>query len=561
MGDCRGMGRALLTRLSRRPLMALFVLCLLAWLPGFFTIPALDRDESRFAQASKQMVETGDFLDIRFGETARYNKPAGIYWLQAASAAVLGKGERNDIWPYRLPSLIGAFAAVALTFWAARGFAGAEAAFFGAALLGMTVLLAVEAKIAKTDAVLLATIVAAQGIFLRAYLSARGAGNPPSLLLALTGWAALAIGILVKGPVAVFVVAASVIAVSLWDREWRWLTRLKPLIGVPLALAIVLPWFVAIGIESQGEFFARALEKDFAAKVMGGEESHGGPPGYHTALAAFTFWPATLLLIPAIVSAFKRRAEPAIRYLLVWAAVVWLGFEIAPTKLPHYVLPAFPALALLAALWFMRQRETETKSERIASVASLALFAVAGLLYAGLVALAPNHFGYGSPWWLHAGGAVVAAAVIVAAALAWRRRIFAATATALCAALILYGVAGFGTAAHLQDLWLSQRLYEAVERHKSPGEAPVVLGGYREPSMVFLLGTHTRLANGEVAANIVASRGGLVLVEKKQLPSFLETLRARGASAQALQEVDGINYSRGKRVEVTLYRVRPGAVR
>src|ERR1700757_2711533 len=93
--------------------------CALLMLPGFFTIPAIDRDEARFAQATKQMVETGDFVDIRFQDDGGYKKPVGIYWLQSAAvdtASALGLPRAQlRIWIYRIPSLIGAIGAVLLT--------------------------------------------------------------------------------------------------------------------------------------------------------------------------------------------------------------------------------------------------------------------------------------------------------------------------------------------------------------------------------------------------------------------------------------------------------------
>jgi 4-amino-4-deoxy-L-arabinose transferase-like glycosyltransferase len=122
---------------SFRPLIALVLLCLIAWLPGFFTLPPLDRDESRFAQATKQMLETGDFVDIHLGAGPRYEKPVGIYWLQAASTAVLGTGSRASIWTYRVPSTLGALVAVIATFFIARSIAGVEAGFAAGALLGL----------------------------------------------------------------------------------------------------------------------------------------------------------------------------------------------------------------------------------------------------------------------------------------------------------------------------------------------------------------------------------------------------------------------------------------
>ena len=107
----------------------LLAFCLLAFLPGFFQIPPVDRDEARFAQATKQMVERGEYVDIRFQDEVRYKKPVGIYWLQAAAVKAgeaLGVPQaRTTIWLYRLPSLFGATGAVLLTYWAALAFVGA----------------------------------------------------------------------------------------------------------------------------------------------------------------------------------------------------------------------------------------------------------------------------------------------------------------------------------------------------------------------------------------------------------------------------------------------------
>src|ERR1700720_4924752 len=106
---------------------ALLMLCgFLLFLPGFFSIPPIDRDEARFAQADRKMLETGDYVDIRFQDEVRYKKPVGIYWLQAAAVRAgeaLGVPQAHTtIWLYRLPSLVGALAAVLLTYWTPRRF-------------------------------------------------------------------------------------------------------------------------------------------------------------------------------------------------------------------------------------------------------------------------------------------------------------------------------------------------------------------------------------------------------------------------------------------------------
>ena len=99
-----------------RPYVLLLLLCLGLYVPGLAALPVMDRDEARFAQATRQMLESGDYLRIRFQDEARNKKPAAIYWLQAASVAAFSDAKSDAIWPYRLPSLLGATGAVLLAF-------------------------------------------------------------------------------------------------------------------------------------------------------------------------------------------------------------------------------------------------------------------------------------------------------------------------------------------------------------------------------------------------------------------------------------------------------------
>src|ERR1700688_3890600 len=161
----------------RRAAAWLIILSLIAFLPGFFQIPPVDRDEARFAQATKQMLESGQYVDIRFQDEVRYKKPVGIYWLQAAAVKA---GEtvgipqaRTTIWLYRLPSLRGATGAVLLTYWAALAFVSRRTSLVAALMMASSILLGVEARLAKTDAVLLFTCVTAMGAMARIYLAQR----------------------------------------------------------------------------------------------------------------------------------------------------------------------------------------------------------------------------------------------------------------------------------------------------------------------------------------------------------------------------------------------------
>ncbi len=553
------MGNFLVAQVHRQPLAALLLICLLAWLPGFFTLPPLDRDESRFAQASKQMLETGDFININLGDGPRYEKPAGIYWLQAASTTVFGTAPRNQIWTYRVPSLVGALTAVAATFFLVRLFAGVESAFTAGLLLGMSVLLMSEAKIAKTDAFLVGCIVVAQAVIMRVYLSVRTpeAVTPPPLGLVMLGWAAFGVGILIKGPVVVLVCGASVIAVSLFDRDWRWLSKLHPLLGFALTLLMVVPWAIAIGIASEGQFYQQSLGKDFAAKLIGEQETHGGPYGYYALLMHVTFWPGSLALLPGIVLGIVRRREPAIRYLLLWAATVWLMFEIAPTKLPHYILPAYPALAALCGLWLTSDSATPSRVQRGAAYVSLSLFVIVGAALAIFLAWAPDQYGSGGSIALYVVAAAGLGVVLATLAPALQGRKLAAIGLASLSAVILYCAAGFLAVPQVNELWLSQRLADAVARHAMPGDPPVVTAGYAEPSITFLLGTKTALESGAGAALISGTAGGLALVDSGEGESFLALVTAGGGRAEALDEISGLNYSRGRETRITLYRVMP----
>src|SRR5712671_2259107 len=165
---------AFATASHARAVAFLIALSLVAFLPGFFNIPPVDRDEARFAQATKQMIESRDYIDIRFQDEVRYKKPVGIYWLQAGAVKAgeaLGVPQAlSTIWLYRIPSLIGAAAAVMLTYWAALAFVSRRAAVLAGLMMASCLLLSVEGRIAKTDAALLATIVAAMGAMGRLYL-------------------------------------------------------------------------------------------------------------------------------------------------------------------------------------------------------------------------------------------------------------------------------------------------------------------------------------------------------------------------------------------------------
>lgn len=547
--------------LVRWPVPILILICVLAWLPGLLTLPALDRDESRFAQASKQMIQTGDYVDIRFSTVPRYNKPVGIYWAQAASTHLLGHPPYNQIWTYRLPSLIGGIFAVLLTYWCARAFASREAAFLGAALLALTVALSAEAEIATIDAFLLATVVAAQGFLLRLYLRARERlKQEPSLLAVLAAWAGIGVGLLLKGPVILAVLALTAAALSVWDRDWRWMRGLSLGRGLIVVLVIVLPWALAIAIASHGAFYQRSLGHDFAAKVLAGQESHGGPPGYYLTLAGVTLWPATLFVLPAIGRAIAERIEPPVRFLLAWAVPTWLMFELVPTKLPHYILPVYPALCMLAAAWLTAPTDSQSgRPQRVLRLIGAIAFLGVALALAAALILSLNLFGPGAGMPSMLVAAAFAILAIAAGILQLSPKPMRASLTAIAAALLLYPIASAAVAPALGQLWMSRAIAVRIAHDHAPSDPPPVLAGYVEPSAVFLLGTETHLLSGNAAGQLAAHQGGLALIEDRERVHFLHALHAAGGRERAIDRVSGFNYSRGRHEHVTFYRVAPAA--
>ncbi len=112
--------------------------------------------------------------------------------------------------------------------------------------------------------------------------------------------------------------------------------------------AIVAPWVISVQNATAGQFIPDSLAHDLLPKLVGAQESHGAPPGYYLAVVIASFWPGSLFIVPGLVWGWRRRRDLASRFLLAWLGPAWVFFELVPTKLPHYILPLYPAVALLA---------------------------------------------------------------------------------------------------------------------------------------------------------------------------------------------------------------------
>ena len=527
---------------------------LLLFLPGFFNIPPIDRDEARFAQATKQMVESGDFVDIRFQDEVRYKKPVGIYWMQAAAvetASALGLPRAQArIWLYRVPSLIGALGAVLLTYWAALTFASRRGAVLAGMIMASSVLLGVEARLAKTDAMLLFATVAAMGALARVYLSWQRGEDPvhPPWTWPAIFWTALALGILLKGPLILMFVGLTIATLAILDRSATWLWRLRPVWGLTWLFVLVLPWFVAIFWRAGEAFFTDSIGGDMLSKLSA-QESHGAPPGLYLLLAWLTFWPGAPMALMAAPAVWRARREPGAQFLLAWLLPSWIVFELVLTKLPHYVLPLYPAIAILTvgalerrvlsrswlksgtAWWFV----IPALASAMAVVGAVGLtrqpvflawpFVAAALIF-GLFA-----------WWLYDDARA-------------ERSLLNAFVAAAFLAFAIYGV----VLPAVTPLFPSAEIARALRNVACAGPKAAA-AGFHEPSLVFMTDTSTLLTDGSGAADFL-NQGGcrFAIVEQRSERAFAQRADAIGLRYHVATRIEGYNISQGRAILITIFR-------
>jgi 4-amino-4-deoxy-L-arabinose transferase-like glycosyltransferase len=328
-----------------------------------------------------------------------------------------------------------------------------------------------------------------------------------------------------------------------------------------LAALIVLPWLVLITWKSGGAFWQEAVGKDMIAKVAQGEESHGAPPGFYTLTYSLFMWPFGLIAVGAGLQALNRvRDDIRLRFCLAWYIPFWLLFELIPTKLPHYVLPAYPGLILLVG-WLLTLdpkdanaplRAWQTWLWRLTAFG----FALVTLGLAVLCIAAPIYLTGTFLWW-----SIPAAAAILAAGyfgfststLVPLRRIGAAAAFAGIGFGLLFGV----IAPSLTPMWISPRIVDAVREHRPCDTSVLASVGYHEPSLVFMAGTTTMLTDTDGAArHLLADPAcAMALVPVEDGTRMENLLSQAGKTAARLALIDGINYSSGDTLSLALYDI------
>lgn len=361
------------------------------YLVGNQSVGLFDRDEPRYAQTSRQMLRSGDWVVPRFLDRVRTAKPVLIYWCQASAMAVLGDANGAGRFAARLPSALAMTATLALLAVAVSRAAGRRRGLWTAFVLGSCVMAVVSAKMCLTDGVLLLWITASQICLYRMWR--RGPDWKTAAVFGLTAGLAG----LTKGPVALGINAMTLLA--LWGvgrtlpavptpvaRRWTaGRTAIVVAVAAAVLVAVVTPWLWAIQ-ERAPEFLRTAIGRDVIDRMQRGQEGHSGPPGLYLLLVWGTFFPWSLLLPAAVVWGWKRRRLPATRFALAAFVGPWVMFELIATKLPHYVLPTYPALAYLTADLLVRAGRGHVKDLATRAFRGVAWGWGIGVAIAGLAA-------------------------------------------------------------------------------------------------------------------------------------------------------------------------------
>lgn len=626
--------------------LALVVLGLALYLPGVWSIPPVDRDESRFAQASAQMPASGTlegWIVPRVQEKPRLNKPPLIYWLQAASAWACGveEGARRrgaegikseetgpttdpehdragssvgspvvtsssalptaGIWAYRLPSVLCAILSILLTWRLGLRLFDPRAAWLGAALLASCVMQLWDARQARADQLLLTVTLGAQLALWSLWRQRHRPGGPPPGRAVLF-WALIGLGVMSKGPITPLVSGLTALSLAATTGEWRWLLRLRPLLGAAIAGAIVLPWAALVMREVGAAEYLSIIADETLGRGARAKEGHWGPPGYHTVMLAVMFWPGSLLTLAAIgrgwskarrrftaeaqrtqrseredvgKSSLARRTVRALRlrggrpetFLLCWIAPAWIVFELIGTKLPHYTLPMYPAIALLTARAVFAaeagRSHPAARGERPRAGLGISLGGLAWLLIGAA-------FGVAGPaallWSGELADAARPAAVTLAGAFTLLMfggainlragRVLGAHWSAIGATILASTIWFDRLLPGVPSIWLSARLVREIERIDPARQRPLAASGYAEDSLIFMTrGAIVKLAPGDAGAWLAAHPDGLLVVRRRDGEAD------DAGATRPLAAVSGFNYANGERttLELRTHEDRPAA--
>ena len=402
--------------MSRAALLAVLLALALAWFGALGHRKLIKPDEGRYGEIPREMVASGDWLTPRLNGLKYFEKPPLQYWATAAAYSAFGVSE----WATRLWSALCGFAGVLLAGFFGRRLYGETAGWCAAAALAGGVLYAVGSQVATLD--MGVSLFLSLAVFAVALAQRDGTAARERRAWMLAGWAAMALAVLSKGLIGVVLPLGAVGLYILWQRDFALLRRLHILPGAALFLAIAAPWFIAVSA-ANAEFARFFFVHEHFERFLTTQHDRPGPAWYFVPVLFLGFFP-WLLSLPAALWRAAREAEPArfrpTRLLIAWCVVVFAFFSLSGSKLPPYILPMFPALALLAGAQLAgASRRLLAAQAGMAALFGLGVLALTAQETAPAWIRSAQHFAVYRPW-LAAAGASIALLGLAAVWFAWR---------------------------------------------------------------------------------------------------------------------------------------------
>ncbi len=533
-------------------------LALICFFSTLNMIPPLDRDESRYIQATVQMLETKDFVNINFLESPRLKKPPGIYWLQAISVTFVKKIfflDNAPLWAFRLPSAIGASVSIWLTFLLGQLLFGRAQGFIAALLLMSSPIIIMESHIAKTDSILLSFFLCALYILAKIIFYADKKLTKPSDVTILAFWIILAFSFLVKGPIGILILLLTIICFKIF-RESINFKDLKPIIGIIVFILIIIPWFILIKSGNNTDVLLSAIQKDMVLKLISVQESHGAPPGSYLLSSILTAWPIALFIFPTALWSFKNKKNKAVKFLLCLLIPSWLFFEIMPTKLLHYVLPLLPSFAILTAAMVV----SSTKDKRFIDILEKFIFKffstlpfLGGIIIAAGIIYLGDRYGEGLTLSILVVAIIYVFSAFLCGYFLFVKSFIRATFVVIFCNIIALNLLIILIPNQFGKIWVSERIYMQID-DKNLSEAFLLLG-YSEPSLIFRLGSQTKVvSSNEEAINLILDKNiSNIIIESYYLEQFQNLSKENGIILNKIgKTIFGFNYSKGKNVEIVI---------
>ena len=553
-----------LTKFNILTLGTLIFLILAGIFSGQNSIPPIDRDEARFAQASRQMVQSNDYVNVKFQDEIRAKKPIGIYWLQAFSTKVFGS---EEIGSFRVPSLLSALISIFFIGLLTRLIFPLYQSIVVTLLFSSTITFMGEAHLAKTDATLLCLTCIQQYYLLKLILDKKNSFRVKYLYPVII-WFAFSFGVLVKGPLSFAILIPTVILFCYFQKSIDLIRKLKPIIGIIICALVILPWFFAIQEATQGVFLQKAFNEDFFSKLQSGQEGHGALPGTHLLILSVAIWPVATFLPCLILFCIENKNNIVVQFLISWIVPFWIIIEIIPTKLFHYSLPVLPAIAILA-IGGMFQFKSNIKKIQNTLLKNLiyfssVLFGLGGVVLGIGLFYTCYKFNIDKEITITFLTILIILITIVVFSLSLllifnlkainniNNKYFYNLPLAIIALSAMFNIINFNfILPKLDYLFPSKILANKIELINPE---TITSAGYHEPSLVFLLKGNVLLSKPHEAAIFMAEgKKNISLIEKSSLGEFLEATQELNLKVKIVDTVRGYNIAKGRHVEINIF--------